>query len=135
MLGEIHEYHEFVHAREDQKMSRITFSWIYVLKWQILLRENVNFTLQKNENGHKIYDVQQFKNESRHILTWSNVSHNSVKLLQIFYNWIYIYIMSFFGPIFDDRLKEKFLKPCKDVLCIHFHVRVFVCKRATDHSL
>ena len=26
---------------------------------------------------------------------------------------------SIIGPILDDRLKEKFLKPWKDVLCIH----------------
>ena len=32
-----------------------------------------------------------------------------------------------FGPILDDRLKEKFLKPWKGVLCIHFRVCVSVC--------
>ena len=30
------------------------------------------------------------------------------------------------GPILDDKLKEKILKPLKGVLCIHFHVSVGV---------
>ena len=39
------------------------------------------------------------------------------------------------GPILDDRLKEKFLKPWKGVLCNHFCVCVCVsvCTRATEH--
>ena len=40
-------------------------------------------------------------------------------------------IWSVFGPILDDRLKEKILKPWKGVLCIHFRV----CLRATEHTL
>ena len=31
------------------------------------------------------------------------------------------------GPILDDRLKEKILKPWKGVLCIHFRVCLPVC--------
>ena len=46
------------------------------------------------------------------------------------------------GPIFDDRLKEKLLKPWKDAHSGHFHVYVCVCvcvsvcvhRRATEHS-
>ena len=46
------------------------------------------------------------------------------------------------GPILDDRLKEKFLKPWKGVLCIHFRVCLSVCvsvclcvcTRATEHT-
>ena len=34
------------------------------------------------------------------------------------------------GPILDDGLKEKFLKPWKGVLCIHFRVCVSVCLHA-----
>ena len=33
----------------------------------------------------------------------------------------------YIGPILDDRLKEKFLKPSKGVLCIHFRVCLSVC--------
>ena len=32
-----------------------------------------------------------------------------------------------FGPLIDDRLKEKFLKPRKNVLCFHFRVCVCLC--------
>ena len=45
-----------------------------------------------------------------------------------------------FFSILDDRLKEKYLKRWKDVLCIHFHVCVCqsvclsVCNRATEHT-
>ena len=38
-----------------------------------------------------------------------------------------------FGPILDDRLKGKFLKPWKGVLCVHFRVCPSVCPRATGH--
>ena len=40
------------------------------------------------------------------------------------------------GPILDDRLKERFRKHWKGVLCIHFRVCVCVCvyPRATDHT-
>ena len=38
------------------------------------------------------------------------------------------------GPILDDRLKEKFLKRWKGVLCIHFRVCLTVCTRATEHT-
>ena len=48
------------------------------------------------------------------------------------------------GPILDDRLKEKILKPWKGALSIHFRVCLSVsvcvcvcvclCTRATDHS-
>ena len=50
------------------------------------------------------------------------------------------------GPILDDRLKEKLLKPWKGALCSHFRVcfsvslflcfsvSLFLCTRATDHS-
>ena len=41
-------------------------------------------------------------------------------------------------PILNDRLKEKFLKPWKGVLCIHFRVClsvcVCVCTWATEHT-
>ena len=46
------------------------------------------------------------------------------------------------GPILDDRLKEKILKPWKGALSIHFGVCLsvclsvcpYLCTRATDHS-
>ena len=42
------------------------------------------------------------------------------------------------GPILDDRLKEKLLKPWKFALCSHFHVCLSVClsvrPRATEHT-
>ena len=42
------------------------------------------------------------------------------------------------GPILDDRLKKKLLKPWKEALCIHFRVcvsvRLSVCTRATEHT-
>ena len=31
------------------------------------------------------------------------------------------------GPILNDRTKEKFLKPRKGVICIHFHVYLSAC--------
>ena len=37
------------------------------------------------------------------------------------------------GPILDDKLKGKCLKPLKDVLCIHFRVGLCVRPRATEH--
>ena len=44
----------------------------------------------------------------------------------------------FFGPILDDRLKVKLLKPWKAALSGHFRVCrfvcVYVCKRATGHT-
>ena len=38
---------------------------------------------------------------------------------------------SFIEPILDDKLKETFLKPWENVLCIHFRVclSVYVCVR------
>ena len=46
--------------------------------------------------------------------------------------------MRVIGSILDDRLKEKFLKPWKGVLCIHFRVCVCVCvsvcSLATGHT-
>ena len=38
------------------------------------------------------------------------------------------------GPLLDDRLKEKFLKPWKGVLSIHFRVCLSVCTRATEDT-
>ena len=51
-------------------------------------------------------------------------------------------VQGVFGPILDDRLKEKSLRPWKGALSIHFRVCVSVClsvslclcTRATDHS-
>ena len=40
--------------------------------------------------------------------------------------------MCHIGPILDDRLKEKFLKPWKGVLCINF--RVCLSVSATEHT-
>ena len=43
-----------------------------------------------------------------------------------------------FGPILENRLKEKILKPWKFVLCIHFRVCLSVClsvcNRANEHT-
>ena len=41
----------------------------------------------------------------------------------------------FFGPILDDRLKKKFLKAWKGVLCIHFRVRLSVWGLFIHYSL
>ena len=41
-------------------------------------------------------------------------------------------IDKYIEPILDDRLKEKFLKPWKGVLCIHF--RVCLHAGATEHT-
>ena len=41
-------------------------------------------------------------------------------------------ILLHIGPIVDDRLKEKFRKPSKGILSVHF--RVCVGYSATDHS-
>ena len=41
--------------------------------------------------------------------------------------FIFIGLGTFFWPILDDRLKEKFMKPWKGVLCIHFRVCLSVC--------
>ena len=38
------------------------------------------------------------------------------------------------GPILDDRLKEKLLKPWKGALCSHFRVCLSVRARATGHT-
>ena len=43
---------------------------------------------------------------------------------------MFISLMIYIGPILDDRLKEKFLKPGKGVLCIHFRVCVYAGYRA-----
>ena len=40
----------------------------------------------------------------------------------------------FIGPILDDRLKDKFLKHWKGVLCIYIRVCLSVCTRATEHT-
>ena len=49
-----------------------------------------------------------------------------------------IYYRCVFGPILDDRLKEKLLKPWKGALSSHFHVCLSVClsvfTRATGHT-
>ena len=52
--------------------------------------------------------------------------HNNQSLSE---NWSKLVYLSHdlsgsFGPIFDDRLKEKSLKPWKGALCIHFRVCV-----------
>ena len=39
-----------------------------------------------------------------------------------------------FGPILDDRLKEKILKPWKGALSSHY-VCVSVCKQVTGHTI
>ena len=55
---------------------------------------------------------------------------------------IWKHIKQYIGPILDDRLKEKLLKPWKGALCFHFRVcpsvcpsvRLSVCSRATSHT-
>ena len=37
------------------------------------------------------------------------------------------------GPILDDRLKEKILKPWKGAHSSHFRVCLSVCNQATEH--
>ena len=49
----------------------------------------------------------------------------------------FLFVLVFlFGPILNDRLKEKIPKPWKGALSIHFRVFVWLClcTRATDHS-
>ena len=51
-----------------------------------------------------------------------------VSKTHLFFDKLIVFkIIKNIGPILDDRLKEKFLKPWKGVLCIHFRVCVSVC--------
>ena len=66
--------------------------------------------------------------------TWRNMRTSFSLLSHSFLRYSYLTPIAI-GPILDDRLKEKFMKPWKCVLCIHFRVCVCVCvcTRATDH--
>ena len=59
----------------------------------------------------------------------ANVEFSTQRLFLSYLNIYFFFLKKnlYFGPILDDRLKEKLLKPWKDALCFHFRVCLCVC--------
>ena len=115
----------FMHARTKRCLeshfheSMFSNDWYYLGKMSILPYRRTKMAIK----------FMMFNNSKTGLVTflygptWAIIPWNCWKISTIGYKLHQI----FFGPIFDDRLKEKFLKPCKGVLCIHFRVYVSVC--------
>ena len=79
------------------------------------------------ETIHQMIDFLFLSPRSR-LLNMDQVFWKSIEFVDADYLFIIKrYKIDHFGPILDDRLKEKILKPSKGVLCIHFRVCLSVC--------